>query len=88
MKVKKQSKKKAETCDFCGGEVVEKRTTAEFHHKGKLVIVENVPVRVCTQCGEKYYDAKIWAELERTASSRTNVKREIKVPVKEFGLAG
>lgn len=84
MKVKGQSKKKTENCDFCSGEVIEKRMTADFHHKGKLVIVENVPVKVCTKCGERYYDAEIWAELERIASSKTNVKREIKVPVKEF----
>lgn len=74
----------SEKCDFCDGEVIEKRITVDFHYKKNLVIIENVPVKVCIECGEKYYDAKIWAELEKIAASTKNIKRQIKVPVKEF----
>jgi YgiT-type zinc finger domain-containing protein len=74
----------SEKCDLCDGEVIEKRITVDFHYKKNLVIIENVPVKVCAECGEKYYDAKIWGELEKIARSTKNVKREIKVPIKEF----
>lgn len=74
----------SEKCDFCDGKVIEKRITVDFHYKKNLVIIENVPVKVCIECGEKYYDAKIWAELEKIAASTKNIKRQIKVPVKEF----
>lgn len=76
-----------EKCDFCSGAVVEKKQTVDFHYKGRLVIIEDVPVRVCTECGEKYYDACTWDKLERIAKSKTNVKREILVPVKEYSLS-
>jgi YgiT-type zinc finger domain-containing protein len=66
--------------------VIEKKITIDFHYKGKLIIIKNVPVKVCEECKERYYDAHIWEELERIARSRTNVKKEIKVPVKEYEL--
>jgi len=75
-----------EGCDFCGGKVIEKKITIDFHYKGKLIIIKNVPVKVCVECKDRYYDAHIWEELERIARSRTNVKKEIKVPVKEYEL--
>ena len=84
-KIEKMRKQK-ESCDFCGNEVVKKRMTIDFHYKGKLIIIENVPVKVCVECKERYYDAHVWEELERIARSRTNVKKEIKVPVKEYEL--
>ena len=81
-----KDRKQKESCDFCGSEVIEKRMTVDFHYKGKLIIIKNVPVKVCVECKEKYYDARVWEELERIARSRTNVKKEIKVPVKEYEL--
>jgi len=76
-----------EKCDFCSGNVVEKKLTVDFHYKGRLVIIEDVPVKVCSECGEKYYDAHIWEQLEKIANSKTNVKKEILVPVKEYNLS-
>jgi YgiT-type zinc finger domain-containing protein len=40
-------------CYFCGGAVEEQRTTREVWWHGKLHLIENVPVGVCRQCGEK-----------------------------------
>lgn len=76
-----------EKCDFCSGNVVTKKLTVDFHYKGRLVIIEDVPVKVCSECGEKYYDAPIWDQLEKIAKSKTNVKKEILVPVKEYSLS-
>ena len=76
-----------EKCDFCNGLIVEKQMAVDFHYKKKLVIIEDVPVKVCIECGERYYDAKVWGELERIAKSDKNIKREVKVPVKEFAIA-
>lgn len=76
-----------EKCDFCSGNVVTKKLTVDFHYKGRLVIIEDVPVKVCSECGEKYYDAQIWDQLEKIAKSKTNVKKEILVPVKEYSLS-
>ncbi len=40
-------------CFYCGGAVEEQLMPRECRWKDKLFILENVPVGVCTQCGEK-----------------------------------
>ena len=37
---------KGETCEYCGGEIVEKRVTLHRKVKGKYVLIENVPAGV------------------------------------------
>ena len=78
---------KIETCDFCGGKVMNDYRTIDFHYKRKLLIIENVPVNVCVECGEKYYNAEVWKQLEKIANSRITPKRKIVVPIKEYKVA-
>ncbi len=73
---------KMERCDFCDDKVVARRFNIDFHYKGNLVIIEDVPVMVCTGYGEKYYDADVWEQLEKIAKSKTNIKKVILVSVK------
>ncbi|MSR64287.1 MAG: type II toxin-antitoxin system MqsA family antitoxin [Verrucomicrobiae bacterium] len=40
-------------CYQCGGEVKERSVAREIWWKSKLHLIENVPVGVCQQCGEK-----------------------------------
>lgn len=70
-----------ETCYFCGrGVLEEQRVTVDFRWGECLVIIENVPAKVCTECGERYYAAKIVREMERIAKEGRKEK-EIRVPV-------
>jgi hypothetical protein len=39
---------------------------------GDLVVIEDVPARVCRGCGETFYDADITARLERLQSGRSD----------------
>lgn len=41
-------------CIYCGGYVQERKETRELRWKGKLYIIENVPLGVCNQCGERF----------------------------------
>jgi len=50
---------KGETCEYCGGEIVEKHVTMHRKVKGNYVLLENVPAGVCTQCGTRYYSANV-----------------------------
>ena len=74
-------------CYYCGGAVVEKRIEIEYRWQGKLYIIENVPVGVCQQCGEKYFTARVSEEIDRLVKS-AEVKETVEVPVKEFSTAG
>ncbi|MBN1510141.1 MAG: YgiT-type zinc finger protein [Sedimentisphaerales bacterium] len=46
-----------ETCEYCGGPVVEKRVTLHRKVKGGYVLIENVPARACRECGTHCYAA-------------------------------
>ncbi|MBK9126071.1 MAG: YgiT-type zinc finger protein [Chloroflexi bacterium] len=39
----------------CGGELIERRITHFLEVDGTRYLFENVPVLVCSQCGEKYF---------------------------------
>ena len=48
-----------ETCEYCGGEIVEKRVTLTRKVKGQYVLIENVPAGICTKCGTRYFSANV-----------------------------
>jgi YgiT-type zinc finger domain-containing protein len=70
-----------ETCEYCGGAIVEKRVTLHRKVKGNYVLIENVPAGVCTQCGTRYYAANVLKTIEESVRGRQKVAREVLVPV-------
>lgn len=72
-------------CSFCNGPVQEERVTVVRLHKGRLIIIEDVPAGVCRQCGERYYRGPIVEEMERLMNEPAPpVLREVRVPVMRF----
>ena len=72
-------------CYFWGGEVVEKVIELEYRWKGRLYLIEGVPVGVCKQCGEKYFTAQVSAAIVRVVEAK-EIKRMVSIPVKELKL--
>ena len=70
-----------ETCEYCGGKIVEKRVTLHRKVKGRYALIENVPAGVCTVCGTRYYAANVLKIVEESVRGRRKAKREEKVPV-------
>ena len=70
-------------CHYCGGEVDEKKVRVDFWWEGKLYLIEDVPVGLCKQCGEKYFTARVSKEMDELVKSKT-VERTLQVPVKRF----
>jgi YgiT-type zinc finger domain-containing protein len=71
-------------CDACGEPTHEKPVHVTMWTDKGLVVIENVPARVCDNCQEQFYDEKIGTEILRLASSgfsRSRMVREITVPV-------
>ncbi|MBW7920420.1 MAG: type II toxin-antitoxin system MqsA family antitoxin, partial [Anaerolineales bacterium] len=53
-------------CDICGKKGAEVRYMTRSYGKGaNLLIIENVPVVVCPNCGESYLTAETLHEIER-----------------------
>jgi YgiT-type zinc finger domain-containing protein len=70
-----------ETCEYCGGEIVEKHVTMHRTVKGNYVLLENVPVGVCTRCGTRYYSANVLKTIEENLRGRRKASREVVVPI-------
>ena len=45
---------KGDQCEFCEGEMKQRRVLARFRFNGQTIYVENVPAWVCNKCGEQY----------------------------------
>ncbi len=70
-----------ETCEYCGGAIVEKRVTLHRKVRGKYILIENVPAGVCTQCGTRYYAANVLKTIEEMIRGRRAAERNVRVPV-------
>ena len=53
------------TCFFCKGQTVETTTKFIVDLGNCVVIVKNVPARVCRQCGETTYSNDVAKRLEK-----------------------
>jgi len=72
---------KNETCEYCGGPIVEKRVTLHRKVKGKYILIENVPAGVCGRCGARYFAANVLKTVEESIRGRKQAEREVIVPV-------
>lgn len=71
-------------CHFCGGEVIPQRIDIMRRWIGRYVLIENVPAHVCTQCGERYYDAVVAEAMDgimKASEAELGAAREICIPV-------
>jgi YgiT-type zinc finger domain-containing protein len=67
----KKSNDKAFVCDLCGKSGARIRHVTETHGKGKnLLVIQNVPMVNCPNCGEAYFTAETLHEVERLKRER------------------
>jgi YgiT-type zinc finger domain-containing protein len=68
-------------CYFCNKGILEdKKVTVDFRWGKKLVVIEEVPAKVCSECGERYYSADVSRRMEKIAVEG-NKERTIEVPL-------
>jgi YgiT-type zinc finger domain-containing protein len=70
-----------ETCEYCGGPLVEKYVTVYRKFKGQYIVFEHVPAGVCQECGTRYYAANVLKLIEESLRGRQKAEREVLVPV-------
>lgn len=73
-------------CYLCGAKLKKENINIARYWGGSLVALNDVPALVCTQCGEKYFDAKVSAKIDeriKDALETKNIAR-INVPVVQF----
>ena len=75
---------KKDICEFCDGVVEEAVRRVPFHYRKELIYVDNVPVSVCGKCGELYFAAAVYRQLEKIAEGRKQIKAKITFPLADF----
>ena len=70
-----------EHCEYCGGQIMEKRVDLPRKVAKKYVLVENVPAGVCTECGARYYAANVLKTIEELVRRRRKATKEVLMPV-------
>lgn len=64
--------------------MIEQRVTYTLEVEGKIVVVENVPARVCIETGEQFFSPETVEHLQEIVWGSKEPKRVIEVPVFEF----
>jgi len=73
-------------CEFCEGTVEERLVKKEvFKHKNGFVMLENVPVGICDNCGYRYYHAIILKRVDEIAEGKRAAQRTEPIPVADLG---
>lgn len=73
--------RKYSDCFYCGGVVEERFMPREVRWRGRLFIFENVPMGVCTQCGEKVLKPEVAKAIDRIIQEQKKPTKTIQVPV-------
>ncbi|MGH8474179.1 MAG: type II toxin-antitoxin system MqsA family antitoxin [Methylococcales bacterium] len=79
------SKSAIVTCTYCGKQGARVRKSTRAYGKGNdLLVIENVPMISCPNCGESYFKAETMHELERIKRNQRNYATERLVRVAEY----
>ena len=72
-------------CDMCGKEGARIRQVTRNYGKGEnLLIIENIPMVTCSNCGESYFTADTLHEIERIKLHRKSFAEKREVAIAEF----
>ena len=66
------AKATATACTYCGSATQSDEGRLTLWYGDDLVVVEGVPARVCTGCGETFYEDDAVARMERLVAGGSN----------------
>ena len=78
---------KQDPCEYCGGIIKQRKVRVDHRWRGALMVVEKVPVGVCSKCGERYYDASVLRKLDLMSQGQVGSIRRIQVVVADYSRA-
>ncbi|HLC41303.1 MAG TPA: type II toxin-antitoxin system MqsA family antitoxin [Methylomirabilota bacterium] len=67
-------------CIYCGGQVVARTATREVRWQDELYIIEQVPMGVCRQCGERFLKPEVAKAIDKLLQTR-QATRTVTIPV-------
>jgi YgiT-type zinc finger domain-containing protein len=72
-------------CEICGKDTAKVRRVTRSYGKGaNLLLIENVPIVSCSNCGESYLTANTLHEIDRIKRQRNDLAKPKPVDVAAF----
>lgn len=69
-------------CEYCEGTVQPRTVKREaFKHRDGFVILEDVTIGICDNCGNRYYSADILLAVHEVATGLRSPERTEQIPV-------
>jgi YgiT-type zinc finger domain-containing protein len=70
--------------EYCGHPVRQRRVTVDLQRGERLCVFRNVPVGVCSKCGERYYAGGVLEALDELAQHAVSGAKTIRVPTFDY----
>lgn len=67
------------TCFKCKGNLEEKITNYFVDLENTIIIIKEVPAKVCSECGEQYFDDKTAENIDKIVEQLKNLSAEVTV---------
>ena len=74
-------------CYLCGSKLKKENINIARYWGSQLVALNDVPALICTQCGEKYFEAKVSTKIDERIQDAISKKisfQKITVPQVQF----
>ena len=71
-------------CQYCAGRVRGRKVTVDLRRGERLFVFRNVPVGVCSKCGERYYPGRTLEHLDEIAEHGLDGSKTIRVPTFDY----
>ncbi|TAE58084.1 MAG: YgiT-type zinc finger protein [Nostocales cyanobacterium] len=73
------------SCHICGSEnFTEELVNETFEINGKLILVEGIPAKVCSRCGEITFSSETAENIRLMLNSNQKSQRKIEIDVFAF----
>ena len=66
-------------CFMCKGELIEKKVNYMVDLKKTIIIIKGVPAKVCSECGEQYFDDETSQNIESIVNKLKDLSTEITI---------
>ena len=74
-----------DTCAFCEGGRLRRRRVRHFFAVGRdLVVIDDVPAYVCSQCGERYFVQQTVRDMRRLSREHSLLRKRVSFPRMDF----
>ena len=66
-------------CFKCNEELIEKKVNYMVDLENTIIIIKGVPAKVCTQCGEQYFDDQTSENIEKIVNKLKDLSTEVTI---------